>query len=461
MEAELLIRILLTVVFGAILGLESETRLLEIQGKKALAKHRRENIGGIRTYTILSLIGGVCGILYTNGLENFVYVIVTGILLLIVSAYILNVQMKKAFGITTELAIIITFLIGFFTTTFLIPLGLVLVILVLLTFFLSNRGGFRFILDKLKHREIIEIIKFGLVALVVLPLLPNRNFTIGDVLNGLNFNQEIISALNYMKDFVLLNPFRIWFIVVLISGLNLLGIFLSKFVGKAKGFLATGILGGFISSTATIVSLASQSKSKKSEKDSERMLAGAGIASNAVSFIEISLILAVVSSQLFLKVAPSLVLMLFIGLVVSVFMLKKSRHNSASKNVKHHTHEIENASFSLIPALKFVSLLLFFTIIIQAIELLDLKGLSLFVVSLSGMVGFNISVLTMSELVNAGTVALSFGIWGIFLANAVNFIAKIFYSGFMGTRKFTYYIILGLTITFLGSLIMILFIVPY
>ena len=66
------------------------------------------------------------------------------------------------------------------------------------------------------------------IVLIVLPLLPDR-------------------ALDPYDAF---NPYKVMFLVILISGISFVGYFLTKFLGPEKGLGLTGLLGGLTSSTA-------------------------------------------------------------------------------------------------------------------------------------------------------------------------------------------------------------------
>ena len=78
--------------------------------------------------------------------------------------------------------------------------------------------------------------KFIILALVVLPLLPDRTFDPWQVLN----------------------PFEIGLMVVLVAGISFLGYIATRAVSPDKGLVVTGLLGGLVSSTAVTVSLATR-----------------------------------------------------------------------------------------------------------------------------------------------------------------------------------------------------------
>jgi uncharacterized membrane protein (DUF4010 family) len=88
------------------------------------------------------------------------------------------------------------------------------------------------------EQDFKAIMQFVLISLVILPVLPNKAF----------------------GPFLVLNPFKIWLMVVLIVGISLGGYVIHKLFGDRVGTLAAGVLGGFISSTATTVSSARRCK---------------------------------------------------------------------------------------------------------------------------------------------------------------------------------------------------------
>ena len=68
-----------------------------------------------------------------------------------------------------------------------------------------------------------------MLSLVILPLLPNQNY----------------------GPYRALNPYQIWWMVVLISGVSLAGYAALRIVGQRHGAPLMGLLGGLVSSTAT------------------------------------------------------------------------------------------------------------------------------------------------------------------------------------------------------------------
>jgi uncharacterized membrane protein (DUF4010 family) len=91
---------------------------------------------------------------------------------------------------------------------------------------------------RLGEEDFRAVMQFVLVALVVLPVLPDRGF----------------------GPYGVVNPRRAWLMVVLITGLGLAGYIAAKCLGARAGTLAAGLLGGLVSSTATTVSFARRAR---------------------------------------------------------------------------------------------------------------------------------------------------------------------------------------------------------
>jgi len=445
MDNALILKLLLSIVFGAILGLETETREVENKGKEGAAKSEKDKIGGLRTYTVISLLGGISGILFVSGSYIISYILLISIIVFVLIAYILNVQLKKAFGITTEIAILITFIIGFLTTSSLVNISVILVILVLLTFFLSQKRGLGSLIAKIDHKEVIDVMKFGLVAIVILPLLPNTNYSIQDILRSFNIPLEV--SLSLLSE-QLFNPFQLWFTVVVISGISLLTYTLSKFIGSKASLILSGILGGFVSSTATIASLTHRAKIHKDER-MQVLLAGIGILSNAVSILTLSVLIFINSVQVLLGLLPFIITFLISGVVIGLILYALSNKSQNTNGL-----EFEYQAFSVQPAIKFVALILTVRIIVQLLLSLNVNSILLLVfTSLSGLVGIDAPSVAFSGLFSNQQITFDLAIGAIIVTILINIIGKIIYAFVEGNRKFAIHLSLGMLISFIIAVI--------
>ncbi len=440
-NSELLIKILITILFGAILGLESETRQIEKDGEDKAEELEKERIGGLRTYTILSLFGGLSGIFYLLKESWLVYLSFGALILLVISAYILNVQLKKAFGLTTEIAILITFLLGFLTTSALAPIEVILTILILMTFFLSNKRGIGALIKRVNHDEIIDLFKFLLITIVILPILPNKDFYLHEFLQLFSTNQTSL------PNFILINPFQTWLIVVVLSGINLFGYICIRIFGRTRGLILSAFLSGIVSSTSTITHFAH--KSKESDEVQTRNIVGASMVANGASFFVVFTLLFLVNNEFALKLLPALILFSLSSLMIGIYLILKTRNN-----LENETIDIKTEGISLVPALKFVSIVLAIKILIQVLALYKVN--SFFVVgitALSGLTGMDAPSVALADLLNNKEIALDVAIAAFFLANLINYFAKIGYSSSLGSRKFAKYLTIALGVTFVVGMV--------
>lgn len=426
--------ILLSLLFGAILGLETETREIENKGKALAQKKEKERIGGVRTYAVISLFGGIAGLFFSMQQYVLVYILFLSVTGLILAAYILNVQIKHAFGLTTEIAVLISYILGFLTTAKLLPLWIILVILVFLILFLSQKRGIGALIHKIEHKEIIDVVKFSLIAIVVLPILPNANFKIIDLarLLGISLPSTEISNIT------IINPFSIWFIVVLVSGINLFGYFLSRIIGTRRGLLVTAAISGFLSSTSATISFAAKSKTKEN-KGNYMSLAGATLIANAFSFITIAFLMFVNNRDFFIKAIAPFFLMFLAGCVIGTYYLYKNR--------SHAKHEIaiKYEPFSVLPAIKFVLIIVGITFVIQILQLFQVNNfLVVGITALSGVTGMDPSTIAFSNLARDGVITMQIAVISLIVANTINFIAKIFYSFIGGSKQFALHVTFGL-----------------
>lgn len=442
-ELNIYYQILLSFVFGAILGLETEIRDV---GEKEFEKVRSQKIGGVRTYATISIFGSLCGILYANEIYIGLGLGFLTLTLLITVAYAMNIFYKKAFGITTEIVIAITFLLGFFLTANIIPLTILLFILIIITFFLSQKRGLAALLTNFNQREFIDIIKFALLVLVIFPLLPNQVFTLEDIfsaIQGLNYSglsEEVLQI-------SVINPSRVWLLVTIITGINLVGYLLNKFIGNKRGLFVTSFLGGLVSSTSTTISLAQNTK-HKSDLNYQVSTAGAAIVSTGSSFFTSLILLTALNRDLLFESYLLFLTMSFVGIGVGSYLLFKH-----SKDLSFEKLEVSSERFALLPALQFVLIIVGVTVVIQLLELFSNDALIVLGTSISGLTGLDASLIATSELLSEGTVTLFLGLIIVVVTNAINLCAKIVYGFIFGGKEFAKVLTIGMLAIGISSLI--------
>ncbi len=216
---DILFEMLLALALGALIGLERERRAKGIV------------FAGIRSFTLVTFLGYFTTFISFLVQSNlFLILTFIGIVGIAMANHYVYLQKKQRKGITTELAFIISFLIGslifYETNTYVVSIFSAAA----LTFILFLREESHRFAKRIKPIELFDALVFALLAFVILPLLPNY----------------------YIDPWNSLNPRRIFFAFTLIIGISWLAYILFKIQPK-RGAHLSGLIGGLISSTATTV----------------------------------------------------------------------------------------------------------------------------------------------------------------------------------------------------------------
>jgi uncharacterized membrane protein (DUF4010 family) len=274
------LRFLVAVALGFLVGLERESRGGEIASKLT---------AGVRTYTLISLFGFGCAWLYRLNVE---FVVPVGIL--VIGAMILTGYLAKqktgAIGWTSEIAALLTFLVGILSLVadIWIPMALGIVT----TLLLSEKAELENYIERLDKSEFLAVIKFLILTIIILPALPDKEYT--------KFN---------------LNPYRIWQIVILVSSIGFVGYFLMKKFGDKVGIWLSGLMGGIVSSTA--VSIAMGNIAKKNESIAKRAFQSTILASS-VMYLRIFIIIYLLNSGIAYEIWWKLFILFLVGILFAI-----------------------------------------------------------------------------------------------------------------------------------------------
>jgi len=422
------LKILLAIALGAIIGLEREANKKDIQ---SIQDSEKNNIGGLRTFSLIGLLGGLVGFLALSPYSNIAIIVSLIFFTLICIYYVIGSLAIHSIGLTTEVAAIFTFLIGFFTTTEALPLQVIISVTIVLTLILSLKEKAKSFILGVSRMEINAFLLFAIVALVVLPFLPNFYYRLSD----LTFLSSIFSAYNInlgsFASLEIINPFRLWLIVTLITGIQLLGHIFSRLFGAKKGWLLASVAGGFVSSTSTTISLAQ--KSKKSIFINR--LVSAGIFASLASFFQIIIFVAPLNGSWLIHITPFLISIIFSSFILGIVFLKKDNQIDLQENNVILPDKKEEKIFLLAPALKFASVFVIVSLITKTSFIAF--GQSGFLISsvLASITGLDAIIINLAE--TAGKVIpFDIALLTLVCVNATNLIGKSVFAFFEGDRKF-------------------------
>ncbi len=259
-------------------------------------EHRR--IAGVRTFALITLLGAVCGILAKDYGGWMIAAGLLGITTLFVLANVLRVRGQDSsagyVGLTTEIAGLLMFGVGAMLTSGIQAPAVALagVAAVLLQWKAKLHG----LIGAIGEREFAAMIQFVLVALVILPVVPNQTVGPYDVLN----------------------PFTLWLMVTLIVGISLAAYLAYRVLGVRAGSLAGGVLGGLVSSTATTVSYARQCAGNPAAAPAAALVV---LIASTIVYVRVGIELGAVAPDLLLQGALPLAAMMAFMIVLCVALL--------------------------------------------------------------------------------------------------------------------------------------------
>lgn len=432
------IKCILTFLLGAAIGIERE-----INEKKSIDGKSHSAILGLRTFSLVSLCGALIGFLYINN-PIFGSVIAIALTVLFITFYVMDSLHLKDIGITTEIALFFTFIIGFIVTTNTIPFQAVLLVEVIVLLLLSQKEKIKDAVIDIRREEVNAFLIFAIIAFVVLPFLPNESYSLSDIPNSRLFFENIGVNFSKIAEIDFINPFKLWLVVALITGVDLAGYGLEKMIGRKKGWILTSIIGGFVSSTATTISLAQESKGQSRVSH----LIGAALFSNAVSFIQILLLILVVNSELFAHLVPVVFVVFSVTIVLAVyFMTRKEQDEKIQVDTKA---KIINLS----QALKFATVFLVISIFSKLALVIFGNAGFLITSGLGAVAGIDAVLINAGQLAGK-TISFDIAVWAFIIANAVNLIAKIFYSFNQGSPFFVRRFGVSVAVIILVSLVVV------
>ena len=277
---------------------------------------------GVRTFALVALFGSVSVFASEqSGLPWLVGLTFLSVLAVVITAYQATSR-SGAIGATTEISVLITFFVGCICAWGQVGIaGAVAVVAMLL---LSLKGWLHNLASRIEPSDVDATLKFAIITLIVLPLVPNTNF--GP--EGL----EVI------------NPYKTWLMVVLIAGLNFVGYILVKVLGREHGFGLTGLLGGLVSSTAVTLGFSQRSRV---EPNLTPVLALSILLAWTVMYFRVVVEVGVVNFALAKNLALGMLFMGVVSLAICLLLWRKGRSKE--------TAEVEsgNNPFELGDAIKF------------------------------------------------------------------------------------------------------------
>jgi uncharacterized membrane protein (DUF4010 family) len=348
-------------------------------------------VAGLRTFALIGLLGGLSGLLAQRWGAIVLVAVLAVVALLILAGYIVTARMHSVMGLTTAMAAITTFLVGVLAAggSTLLASAVAVVTVALLQLKRPMHNG----IGKLTESELTSGIQLLLISVVILPVLPDRGF----------------------GPFEALNPYKLWWAVVLLALLSFLGFVLMRWFGARRGLTLTALLGGLVSSTATTATLARWAKEAPQWRP---LAAGGATLACAAMFGRMAVLVAVAAPALGTATVGTLGAMAVTGAAFGAYL-----------TTREHARDLPDLStqnpLKLTAAVQFALFLA--AVLLAGRFLADRFGDAglLVTAAISGLVDVDAITLSVGRMVGDGVVGASVAGLAVFLAAAVNQVTKL------------------------------------
>ncbi len=353
---------------------------------------------GVRSFALIAAFGGISALMLseTGGWPIAAGLLVLGMIL------VMHLRNRELEGITTLVAAFVVYLLGAAAVA-----GYWLPAIVLggaVTVLLHWKQPLHRWVDRLGEGDFEIIARFVLIALVILPVLPDRTF----------------------GPYGVFNPFTAWLLVVLIVGINLVGFIAFRLIGTRTGAWLAGLVGGLVSSTATTISYAGMSKR---QRDLGSIAALVILVASTVVYARVLVELAVVAPELVkAMIGPAITLSAVLLGLSGVAYKSFKRESVMAFPDRENPARIRQA---LIFALLYVAILF---AVAAARELVGSEAVYA-VAFISGLTDVDALTLSIGQLHSAARIDSDDAWRAIFLATLSNLLFKVAAASLLGSPE--------------------------
>ncbi|WP_457608247.1 MgtC/SapB family protein [Nitratifractor sp.] len=421
MDYEIVKALLVTLVMGFAIGMQ---RSLTYREKDSYP------FAGSRTFALIALSGYLAAWLgqYVSGML-LVTVAVLGLMFIV--AYAFKVLRLNHWGMTTQIAALVTFFLGvmirFGLENYAVFLGVLLIVI------LEIKPGLKRLESRIDRRDIDAVVLLLAMTFVILPMLPDR----------------------LIGPYHLFNPYQTWLMAIIIAGISFVGYVAVRILGQKHGIFLTGAAGGLVSSTGVSVSLSKMFRDRAELLDT---YAGGIAVACTLMYLRVLFESFIVHPVIARHLAPAFFGAFLSGLLFSYWLYRRS---SGATKIQMESPSIETNPLQLSEAIKFG---LLFGVVYGAVAYVQGRygNFAIYLVSFfSGLTDVDAITLSLSELNRSGKLALVPAMTGIVIASVTNSLVKLGIVYWLGGTKLgwrvTQFFLLTLGILGLGLWLSIYF----
>ena len=384
---------LLALALGLLVGIERE---------RAFSGENRHIPFGARTFALIALLGTLAAHVANTAVA---FVLAAFVATIAIAAYLRpSVDGRHDSGTTTEVAVVITFGIGWLAAAE--PRLAAMLGVIVAAVLWSKQRIHAFAHEGLSDQEVKAALTFLVIALVVLPLVPNR----------------------YVDPWDIANPSKLWLLFVLIAGVGFAGYIAVRALGPTRGLATAGFFAGLVSSTAATLSL---SQRARTQPEFTGAFATGIVLANVASALAQLLIVAVAAPALLRNAVLLLgapVLVGAVGTAAAVWFLR--RRDGATPDA---AFRLANP-LELKPALAMAAA---FALVLAVAAVAGRLFGSYGVIATAAIAGTNdvhAATLAASTLAAAGSIGPRDALLAMLVAFVVNMVVKVTIAGLAGGR---------------------------
>lgn len=391
------------------------------QWSDAHEEHPVESSAGLRTYALWSLLGFLSGYVHDHHAPFFFPVSFATFGIFLIAANSLDKAHSRGLGLTSYAAAILTFMVGalIFWQRFQAAITIAVTVGILLT----SKPIIHRWARNLTNEDILSLLQFLAVTGLILPLVPDRGF-------------------GPLEAF---NPYKIWLMVVLISGLGFIGYVAVRLLGTRAGITVTGLAGGLASSTATTLAL---TRNSRDTPELAGTLAMGIVIANTVMLGRIAVIILALNQALFRVLLIPLLIMALpttLYLLWAIFFSRRGRHEVDIPELRN--------PLSLKLAIKFALLYGLIVFLLKAVAVWG-GGVGFYPVAfLSGLTDMDAIALSLTNEASAGNLIHAVAARGVLIGGIANTLFKTGFAVWLGDPKLRGPILAGMLPMILAGLL--------
>jgi uncharacterized membrane protein (DUF4010 family) len=418
---ELLTRLGVALAIGLLIGLE--------RGWHQRNLPEGERVAGFRTFGLVSLLGAAAVVL--GGDQALVLAAIAVTVGVVASIGYLRVsRSERGHSATGTVALLLAFALGAMAGRGYLEVASSTAVVV--TLLLGAKPELHDLVRAIEREELLATIRLLLISVVLLPILPDRGY----------------------GPWHSLNPYRIWWMVVLVASVSYLGYFAKRIWGRERGYLVTGMLGGLASSTAVTLSLSRRAGASRADLGA----LGAGtVVACSVMFVRLLVILSPIAPALVKPLAAPLAAAAAIGFSAGAGLAYGSRGEPAHRGERDV--ELRNP-LDLASAIEFGLFLAGVMLLSRGLtESMGDRGLFL-VAAVAGLADVDAIALSAAAMATQGQATIAAALTAVLLAAAVNTVVKAAYAWVLGGRGLGLRVSIPLALSLAGGTAAVLAVGP-